>query len=54
VGFHTTVTRFRADATIRLEAAANLTFQWNGKERRGSPERLAMQKVEGSSPFIRF
>jgi hypothetical protein len=51
---HSAFARVRFRALAWPEAAANDNFRRthaNGRER---PPTLAMQKVEGSSPFIRF
>jgi hypothetical protein len=44
----------RSGSLARAEAAANRPFERTGANRRERPPTLAMQKVVGSNPIIRF
>jgi class 3 adenylate cyclase len=49
---HSAFARVRWGSLARAEAAANRPFERTGANGRERPPTLAMQKVEGSSPFI--
>jgi hypothetical protein len=51
---HSAFARLRFRSLAPLEVAANKKFQRTRANRRERPPAFAMQKIEGSSPFIRF